>query len=767
MAHTNTNTNHQVWFRAIAFVTLLPMVACIAHAPGSGGGGGGGGGSTTVTVSPLSANVSGANTQQFSATVTGPPNTSVVWYLNGVLGSSGNMTPAGMLDQTGLYTAPDTVPSPNTASVTAASAVNGTTSAPAIVTITPSQVAVAVVPPTANVVPGGTQNFTATVTGTSNTAIGWYVNNIPNGNETFGTINASSTSTGSVGVYTAPASVPQSATVTITATSQANTGVSQTASATVSAIAVNILPLGPLVPAGGTQQFGATVTGTPSQAVTWSVAPNPACSATNIGSIDANGLYTAPPWVPATTPPGPCSVSITATAAAPNNAFSASTLANVHVTVTINSSPSLMGIGSNWLYAATVTGADPNNPSGPLVNWRTFAPSGGAGTFDKTTGFYTAPSTLPPQQPITITATSQFDPSQFINTNLTVQQSDPIGTINSPTALPSCGGNATLSATATCYQATVSCPGAADITAYLKVNTPVGTPLGTVLFGVGTGGSGLYDDPNSSGYTYGYQAVQNVLTATSSTGFNTVQVSFGAPFTSTQPNGWLQGPGGVRRLACRYATLADWVYNNPGTLKLKLPGSPTTSAPMCATGNSGGSGAIAYSLYEYGRSADFTMVELTSGPPMAQMNEGCSPCTGTSTGSICPSSMNQAEMCYQSADAAVIDTAYTSYSGSNPPAGACTNALNGNPGPDASDMFTSDGILSTQVQPPVQLPNTTVNLLFGDEDSSNAVAQGMTWLESVTPLPNHQCMASPVAHDIPSFANGAMQIATDIITLCH
>jgi YVTN family beta-propeller protein len=51
--------------------------------------------------------------------------------------------------------------------------------------------------------------FTATVTGTGNTGLNWFVNDIPGGNSTVGTISSS-------GLYTAPATAPTSNTATIT-----------------------------------------------------------------------------------------------------------------------------------------------------------------------------------------------------------------------------------------------------------------------------------------------------------------------------------------------------------------------------------------------------------------------------------------------------------------------------------------------------------------------------------------------------------------------
>lgn len=340
-----------------------------------------------------------------------------------------------------------------------------------------------------------------------------------------------------------------------------------------------------------------------------------------------------------------------------------------------------------------------------------------------------------------------------------------MGAVSSSSQLGSCAGSV---AGGSCYQLAVSCPGVASLSAYLKVNNPLIAPLGTVLLGVGTGGSGLYDDPNAGGYIYG----SNVVTSLLSSGYNTVQVSFGAPFDSgTQPNGWLTGPGGVRHLACRYATVADWVYHNPSIINSGV--SATTSAPMCATGNSGGSAAVAYAAYEFGLATGSTpelvMIEPTSGPVMSRIDQGCSSTCASLPAPICSNSSNTASMCYESADASVIDEAYQA-SGATTPT-PCSDSLAGNPGPDAAAMFLSDSILF-QPNQTISFPNTIVKQLFGDSDTSNAVPEGLTWSAAVipsssSPNPVYQCLASPVAHDIPSFLQGATQIASDIEAGCQ
>src|SRR5712672_2746679 len=110
----------------------------------------------------------------------------------------------------------------------------------------PPTVAVSITPATVTVAVGKTQPFTASITGSSNTAATWSVA----GGASNGTIT-------STGLYMAPTAVPTPAQITIT-----------TASATGS---VNVSPSAATVPNFGTQQFTALVNGSLSIAVTWLV----------------------------------------------------------------------------------------------------------------------------------------------------------------------------------------------------------------------------------------------------------------------------------------------------------------------------------------------------------------------------------------------------------------------------------------------------------------------------------------------------------------
>jgi hypothetical protein len=102
----------------------------------------GGGGSNsnnnlpTVSVSPATANVQEAGTQQFSATVTNTTSTAVNWQVNGVTGGNASV---GTISSTGLYTAPALIPSPASVTITAVLQANSNFSGNSIVTVTAVQ----------------------------------------------------------------------------------------------------------------------------------------------------------------------------------------------------------------------------------------------------------------------------------------------------------------------------------------------------------------------------------------------------------------------------------------------------------------------------------------------------------------------------------------------------------------------------------------------------------------------------------------------------
>jgi beta-glucanase (GH16 family) len=108
----------------------------------------------------------------------------------------------------GAATGQLTITSNSSANGTATIGLSGTGTAAPVV-------AVAVTPATVSATTGATQQFTASVTGSSDTTVTWTMSGSGCSGTACGTISSS-------GLYTAPAAVPSSATVTIAATSQSD-----------------------------------------------------------------------------------------------------------------------------------------------------------------------------------------------------------------------------------------------------------------------------------------------------------------------------------------------------------------------------------------------------------------------------------------------------------------------------------------------------------------------------------------------------------------
>lgn len=239
-----------------------------------------------VTVAPVTSTLAPGAKQQFTATATGAPTNQVWWYVNG---GSAN----GTISSSGLYTAPNTAPA-NPVTILAVCTANSERSGSATVIVSgsavPPTVAISINPTSAAMLTGATQQFTATVTGSANTAVTWRVNSITGGNATVGTIS-------NTGLYTAPAAVPATP-VTVTAVSQADATKQATATITLTpALTVAVAPNAASIQVGATQQFTATVTGNANQAVTWQVNGVTGGDPAN-GTISAAGLYTAPNAIP-------------------------------------------------------------------------------------------------------------------------------------------------------------------------------------------------------------------------------------------------------------------------------------------------------------------------------------------------------------------------------------------------------------------------------------------------------------------------------------
>ena len=335
---------------------------CVVSMFGSGGTTG----NVSVTVSPTTASLQAGQQTQFTATVSGTTNTAVTWAASGGTVTSG-----------GQYTAPS---SAGTYTVTATSIADPTKSASAVVTVSqPIQVSISVSPTTASLQTGGQQQFTATVSGTTNTAVTWKASG--------GTVTTG-------GQYAAPSSA---GTYTVTATSVADSSKSASAVVTVSQpvqISISVSPTTASLQTGGQQQFTAYVSGTSNTAVTWSASG---------GTVTTSGLYAAPSAAGTYT--------VTAVSAADSTKSASATVSvSSPQAISVSISPTTVAIPQNGQqqFAVAVSGS-----SNTAVTWKV---TQGTGTITQS-GLFTAPQAV---ETDIVVATSQADSTKSASASITV-----------------------------------------------------------------------------------------------------------------------------------------------------------------------------------------------------------------------------------------------------------------------------------------------------------------------------------------------------------
>lgn len=450
----------------------------------------------TVSVSPPSSTLQTGNTQQFTATVTGTANQAVTWAVNGVTG--GNAT-VGTISGTGLYTAPASVPAGGSVLISASSVANPSSvgSASVAIVAAPPVVAVGVSPATAAIQTGGTQQFTATVTGTSNQSVTWSVNGVTGGNATVGTISTA-------GLYTAPATIPAGGAVLVVATSVASPTSSGAASVTIIAapppVTISVTPSVVTLRVNDQLQFVATVTGTSNQSVTWQVNGITGGNST-VGFISTTGLYTAP------AAPTASAVTVSATAAAaPNPSASATVTVQPLASISITPTTATVAVGLGVQFNVNISGV-----TNTAVTYAVNGIPGGSsavGTISSS-GLYIAPSAAP-ASPVTVTATSVADPTLVATATVTVVV--PVRVTLSPTsASTTVGGTQQFSATVT---------GTTNLSVTWSVNGIVGgnATVGTIS------ASGLYTAPASLLLTQSYTVSARSVADTTAVGNATITV---------------------------------------------------------------------------------------------------------------------------------------------------------------------------------------------------------------------------------------------------
>jgi hypothetical protein len=229
-------------------------------------------------------------------------------------------------------------------------------------------------PSSVNVVQGGNQNFTSSVTGSSNTGVTWSVMEGAAG----GTITSS-------GQYTAPNAAGL---FHVVATSQADIAKSATANVVVPAVAISVQPNAVSMTTGESITFKAQVSGTLNTAVVWSVQEGSG------GQISGSGNYTAPA--------GFGVFHVVATSQADTTKTSVAVVNVGAVSVSVIPSSDVLGPGGVRQFSASVASAIQQ-----AVSWS--VQEGAAGGSITGNGLYTAPNQVGNFHAI---ATSVVDPSK-------------------------------------------------------------------------------------------------------------------------------------------------------------------------------------------------------------------------------------------------------------------------------------------------------------------------------------------------------------------
>ncbi len=530
-----------------------------------------------VNVQPSIANIELGAAQHFTAGITsaGNPNPAVTWSLSGA-GCAG--ATCGIVDSGSNYVAPGVLPSPPGVALTATSVADPSRSATAAITVT-SRFTFAVSGP-ASVNAGATGNYVATLTAfpnsNPNAAISWTVSGAGCAGGACGTISSG----GANAVYQAPVIAPRPNTVTILATPVADP--SKAASVTVTIndqITVVVTPASSNVALTQTQGFSAQVTGAADISVVWDVngvsgGNSTVGTVTNVAGSHTT-TYTAPAAMPS---PGTVTVQARANA---NTTFASTASVTITSQASLTLAPlsATRAVSHRQTFTAAISGSTNTN-----VTWQVNGITGGntsvgqicvvgsgacqgvatapAGSVD-----YLAPAGVPSPNPVTLSAVSQANPSQSLNSSITILAHITVSA-SPPSAVVSPGGTQLFAATVV---------GTSDQSVTWNVTgaacSGFGLPCGTIS------SDGLYSAPLSTPSPNAINIVATSSEDSSRTGTASGSIASTPTITSMFPSSAFAGSEGGFTFRVQGG---NFVSSNPGPgSSILVAGSPRTTS--CST----------------------------------------------------------------------------------------------------------------------------------------------------------------------------------------
>ena len=224
-AGMNANVYEAVFTNAAGSVTTTTALLTVNSAP-------------TITVNPAPLTIGSGGTATFTAAATGSPTPTVQWFVSTTGGGPGSFNAIVGATSPTLSFPALLAQSGNIYQAVFTNSVSASTTTSALLTVTASvTVSVAITNPSTSPITlgtGGNINFAAAITnGAAGTGVNWSVSGVAGGNSTVGTITTSTLS-GALATYTAPATAPGSA-VTVVAT-YAGAGAAASAPVTVNVV---------------------------------------------------------------------------------------------------------------------------------------------------------------------------------------------------------------------------------------------------------------------------------------------------------------------------------------------------------------------------------------------------------------------------------------------------------------------------------------------------------------------------------------------------
>jgi hypothetical protein len=211
---------------------------------------------------------------------------------------------------------------------------------------------------------------------------------------------------------------------------------------------------------------------------------------------------------------------------------------------------------------------------------------------------------------------------------------------------------------------------------------------GTVLLGRGAPGTAFYP------------ASDQLVPALAQLGFRVANRAW------DWPDGWLTKEVGLRRQACRYATLLSWLHDNVYTV-----------GALVAAGESLGAVEIAYALTSWGMGSILDLAVPISGPGLTRLDDVCPIRPAPEWEARCHTIVPAGALnCPRGPECYVVENVdLWCYQ--------CSSA----PTPEdlrADSIANLDAVLD--------YPTTKVRFLFGENDCSVAVPGGLNWAASIT-----------------------------------